>query len=47
MLIGGLLMLFIDTLARSLTAAEVPPGVLTALIGGPVLFALMVRGGRR
>ena len=47
MLIGGLLMLFIDTLARSLTAAEIPPGVLTALIGGPVLFALMVRGGRR
>lgn len=47
MLIGGLLMLIIDTLARSLAAIEVPPGVLTALIGGPVLFALMARGGRR
>ena len=45
MLIGGLLMLVIDTLARSLAAIEVPPGVLTALIGGPVLFALMARGG--
>lgn len=43
MLMGALLMLAIDTLGRSLAQAEVPPGVLTALVGAPVLFALMLR----
>ncbi len=45
MLMGALLMLAIDTLGRSIAQAEVPPGVLTALVGAPVLFALML--GRR
>lgn len=43
MLLGALLMLVIDTLGRSLAQSEVPPGVLTALVGAPVLFALMLR----
>lgn len=43
MLLGGLLMLLIDTLGRSIAQAEVPPGVLTALVGAPVLFVLMLR----
>jgi iron complex transport system permease protein len=43
MLMGALLMLVIDTLGRSVLQAEVPPGVLTALVGAPVLFALMLR----
>ncbi len=43
MLLGGLLMLLIDTLGRSIGQSEVPPGVLTALVGAPVLFALMLR----
>ena len=42
MLLGALLMLVIDTLGRSLAQSEVPPGVLTALVGAPVLFALML-----
>ncbi|HLT27220.1 MAG TPA: iron ABC transporter permease [Zeimonas sp.] len=42
MLLGAWLMLVIDTVGRNLAAAEVPPGVLTALIGAPVLFALML-----
>ena len=43
MLLGALLMLVIDTLGRSIAQSEVPPGVLTALVGAPVLFALMLR----
>lgn len=43
MLLGALLMLVIDTLGRSIGQSEVPPGVLTALVGAPVLFALMIR----
>ena len=43
MLMGALLMLLIDTLGRSIAQSEIPPGVLTALVGAPVLFALMLR----
>jgi len=43
MLLGALLMLAIDTVGRSVGQAELPPGVLTALIGAPVLFVLMLR----
>jgi iron complex transport system permease protein len=43
MLLGALLMLGIDTVGRSVGQAELPPGVLTALIGAPVLFFLMIR----
>ncbi len=43
MLIGALLMVVIDTLGRSVAQAEIPPGVLTALIGAPALFLLMIR----
>lgn len=45
MLVGALLMLAIDTLGRSVGQAELPPGVLSALLGAPVLFVLMI--GRR
>ena len=43
MLLGALLMLVIDTAGRGLAQAEVPPGVLSALLGAPVLFLLMLR----
>lgn len=46
MLLGALLMLVIDTVGRNMAASEVPPGVLTALIGAPVLFALMFARSR-
>jgi iron complex transport system permease protein len=45
-LLGSAYLLFIDTLARSATAAEIPLGVLTALVGAPV-FALLLRRARR
>lgn len=41
-LIGAVYLLLIDTVARTATAAEIPLGILTALIGAPV-FAIMLR----
>jgi iron complex transport system permease protein len=46
MLLGAAFMLAVDTLCRTVAAVEVPPGVLTALIGTPFflwLFALARR----
>jgi iron complex transport system permease protein len=39
-------MLVIDTLARTATAVELPPGILTAVIGTPAFIALLA-GARR
>jgi iron complex transport system permease protein len=41
--IGAAFLVVVDTLARSVTASEVPLGVLTALIGAPVFFVLLRR----
>ncbi len=41
-LTGATYMIIIDTCARSLTAAEIPLSILTALIGAPI-FAIMLR----
>ncbi len=44
MLLGGMLLVLADALARSLIApAEIPVGILTALVGGPVFISLLVR----
>lgn len=46
MLLGAAFLLAVDTLSRTLSSIEVPPGVLTALIGTPFflwLFALARR----
>jgi len=40
MLLGGTFMVIVDSVARNLTAAEIPIGILTALIGAP-FFALI------
>lgn len=46
-LLGGLLLLSADILARSLIApAEIPIGILTALVGGPVFIGLLLRERR-
>lgn len=42
MIMGAIYMLLVDTLARTLTTAEIPVGIITALIGVPV-FALLMR----
>lgn len=41
-LIGGIYMVLVDTVARSISSAEIPLGVMTALIGAPV-FAWLLR----
>lgn len=42
-LIGAALMVLVDTAARSLTGAELPLSVLTAVIGTPVFLILLAR----
>ncbi len=41
-LMGAILLVLVDTLGRSIAAAEIPLGVLTAFIGAPV-FAILLR----
>ena len=46
-LLGASYLIVIDTIARTLTAGEIPLGVLTALIGAPVFFLLLRRNRNR
>ena len=46
LLFGGVFMLFIDILCRTLTAAELRIGILTGLIGAPFFIFLLVRQNR-
>ena len=41
-LAGAIFLVLADTVARSLTPAEIPVGIITAIIGTPV-FAILVR----
>lgn len=41
-LLGGLYLLLMDTLARSVVEVEIPVGILTAIIGAPVFVFLLV-----
>ena len=43
MLMGAAFMLAVDTLCRTIATIEVPPGVLTALIGTPFFLWLFAR----
>lgn len=48
-LLGGVYVLGMDTLARTLSEVEVPVGILTAVIGAPVFVTVLIqrtRGGR-
>lgn len=42
-LLGASFMLIVDTMARTLVAAEIPLGVLTAIVGAPVFMILLHR----
>lgn len=46
-LLGGAYLVLIDTLSRTVTAGEIPLGVLTALIGAPAFFVLLRRNRDR
>jgi len=43
--VGAAFLVIVDTLARTMTAAEVPISILTAIIGAPVFVALLRRTG--
>ncbi len=43
--LGGAFLLIADVLARTLTSAEIPVAVLTAVIGAPVFILLLRRSG--
>ncbi|HYT96105.1 MAG TPA: iron ABC transporter permease [Casimicrobiaceae bacterium] len=43
---GAIFLLAIDTIARSLAPIEVPPGILTAIVGTPVFIVLLARARR-
>ncbi|HTP99720.1 MAG TPA: iron ABC transporter permease [Casimicrobiaceae bacterium] len=42
-LLGAAFVLAVDTLGRTIAAIEIPPGVLTALVGSPVFVYLLAR----
>jgi len=44
-LLGASYMIAVDTVARTLTPAEIPLGILTAIIGAPI-FAILLRRSR-
>ena len=44
-LLGGLFLLLVDDLARSLYTTELPLGILTAVIGAPFFLLLLSRRG--
>ena len=42
-LFGAAFMLAVDTLGRTIAVIEIPPGVLTAVVGSPVFVYLLAR----
>ena len=47
MLIGATFMVAVDTLGRTIAQTEIPPGVLTAVIGAPAFIGLMAATFKR
>lgn len=46
-IIGGIILLFADILARSVSQTELPVSIFTSLIGAPFLVVLIIRGRER
>lgn len=44
---GASFMMLVDDLARTLTAAEIPIGIITALVGAPLFALMLVRASRK
>lgn len=45
-LLAGVFLLICDTLARSLTTAEIPVSIITSILGAPYIFYLLRSKGR-
>lgn len=41
--LGGIFMLFMDTIARSISAAEIPISIITSFVGAPFLAYLLIK----
>lgn len=46
-LLGAIFLLFCDTLARTISASEIPVGILTSIVGAPFLVYLLRSKGRQ
>jgi hypothetical protein len=46
-LLGAGYLLVVDDIARGATAADLPLGILTALVGAPFFVVLLARAGRQ
>ncbi|MBJ6987862.1 MULTISPECIES: iron ABC transporter permease [unclassified Devosia] len=46
MALGATFLLIVDTLARTLVMAEIPLGIVTALVGAPFFAVLLARSGK-
>ena len=46
-LLGGTYLLLVDDIAPCVSSVEIPLGILTALIGAPFFFYLLVSAGRK
>ncbi len=45
--LGGGFMIVVDDIARTLMHAEIPPGIITALLGAPLFTILLIQSSRR
>ncbi len=45
-IMGGIYLIVCDTLARTLTTAEIPIGIITSILGAPYLFYLLRNKGK-
>ena len=43
---GAIFTLIVDDVARTVSAQEIPIGILTAIVGAPVFLFLLARGKR-
>ena len=46
-LLGASFLILVDTIARTVTTAEIPLGILTSFVGAPVFLYLILSGGAR
>lgn len=46
-LMGAVFLMIVDNIARTITVAEIPLGILTAFIGAPVFMYLIITGGSK
>ena len=46
-ILGGIFLMLTDVVARSVSSAEIPLSILTALIGAPMIGIIIVKKGKR